>query len=134
MRQELTHLPLGVHHDVARRMMPEPGCSIPLVVVPGTLWRFGEPAACRRRGRPLHRMCVVRLRLPPLRRGAVDCSGHRRLPPDRRERGQTLGRLAWQAGAGQLPAGSGTFTVEVHGTAGAWEPSRGGRDHDHVAG
>jgi hypothetical protein len=46
----------------------------------------------------------------------------------------TLGRLAWQAGAGQLPAGSGTVTVEVHGTAGAWEPSGGGRDHDHVAG
>jgi hypothetical protein len=28
---------------------------MPLVVVPGTLWRFGEPAACRRQGRPLHR-------------------------------------------------------------------------------
>ena len=40
------------------------------------------------------------------------------------ERGLTLGRLAWEAGAGQLPAGSGTVTVEVHGTAGAWERCR----------
>ena len=40
------------------------------------------------------------------------------------ERGLTLGRLAGEAGAGQLPAGSGTVTVEVHGTTGAWERCR----------
>ena len=48
-------MPLGVHHDVARRMMPEPGWWMPLVVVPGIRCRFGESAACRRRGEPLHK-------------------------------------------------------------------------------
>lgn len=69
-------------------------------------------------------MCVVRLRLSPLRRerlvGQV-IAGFLRVVS---ERGLTLGRLAWQAGAGQLPAGSGTVTVEAHGTAGAWERCR----------
>lgn len=40
------------------------------------------------------------------------------------ERGLTLRRLAREAGGGQLPAGSGTVTVEVRGTAGAREPGR----------
>ena len=39
------------------------------------------------------------------------------------ERGLTFGRLVWEAGAGQLLAGSGTVTVEVHGTAGPGSPA-----------
>jgi pimeloyl-ACP methyl ester carboxylesterase len=54
--------------------------------------------------------------------GAVDCSGHRRFPRIVSERG--LAFAGWQGKrVGQLPAGSGAVTVEVHGTAGAWGPA-----------
>jgi hypothetical protein len=118
--------------------MPEPGCWMPLVVVPGTLWRFGEPAACRHRGRPLHRSRCVGC--ASFGFGYRRCAGEQVIVqvivgfPDRRERGPAFGRLAWEAGGGQLPAGSGTVTVEVHGTAGPASPAGGGRDHDHAAG
>jgi hypothetical protein len=53
-------MPLGVHHDVARGMMPEPGCWMPLVVVHGTLWRFGESAAASDVRRPASAIAAAR--------------------------------------------------------------------------
>ena len=94
--------------DVARRMMPEPDCWMPLVVVPGTLWRFGESAACRHRGWPLHRSRCVGC--ASFGFGYRCCAGEQLIVqviagfPDRRERGPTFGRLAREAGDGQLQA------------------------------